>query len=156
VLKPEDITTEDFKVYFYRDFDYAKPAGAEFPTPGCSKEHITDFDIEKAFAESRSNFNPGLFSYDEQLKVCYLYLSAHYLVNDIQTAAQGINSTGYYPVNSRSVGSVSESYSIPDWALKDPYWSQFTTTRYGLKYIGLVKPLTVGNVQVYQGWTTFE
>jgi len=156
MLKPEDITTEDFKGYFYRDFEYAKPFGSEYPIPGCPEEYITDQDIEKAFTEAKSNFNPGLFSYDDQLKVCYLYLAAHYLVNDMQTAAQGINSVGYAPVNSRSVGSVSESYTVPEWAVNDPYWSNFVTTRYGMKYISLVKPLTIGNVKVYMGWTTYQ
>jgi len=156
MIKPEDITVNDFKVYFYRDFEYSQPVGAEYPIPGCPKDFITDYDIEKAYTEAKINFNPGLFGDDEQLKVCYLYLSAHYLVNDIQTAAQGLNSVGYAPVNSRSVGSVSESYTIPDWMGQDPYLSNFTTTRYGQKYLSLIKPLLIGNVQVYQGWTTFQ
>jgi len=114
------------------------------------------YKVVKAFKEAIVNFNPGLFSTDDQLEVCYLYLAAHYLVNDIQTAQQGVNSTGYAPVNSRSVGSVSESYTLPDWMAQDPYLSNFTTTRYGQKYLSMIKPLLIGNVQVYQGWTTFE
>lgn len=156
MLKPEDITVDDFKSYFYRDFEYAKPLGAAHPTPGCPKEFVTDFDIQKAFKEAIINFNPGIFSYDEQLEVSFLYLSAHYLVNDLQTASQGVNSVGYAPVNSRSVGSVSESYTLPDWMAQDPYLSNFTTTRYGQKYLSLIKPLLIGNVQVYLGWTTYQ
>jgi hypothetical protein len=156
MIKPQDITVSDFKAYFFRDFEYAQPLGAEYPIPGCPKDYITDFDIQKAFKEAIVNFNPGLFSTDDQLEVCYLYLTAHYLVNDIQTAQQGVNSAGYAPVNSRSVGSVSESYTLPDWMAQDPYLSNFTTTRYGQKYLSMIKPLLIGNVQVYQGWTTFQ
>jgi len=156
MIKPEDITVDDFKGYFHRDFEYSKPLGAEYPIPGCPDDYVTDDDILKAFGEAIINFNPGIFSQDEQLRISYLYLTAHYMVNDLQTSAQGISSVGYAPVNSRSVGSVSESYTLPDWMVNDPYMSNFATTRYGQKYLSLIKPLTIGNVQVYLGWTTWE
>jgi len=156
MITVQDITVDDFKQYFFRDFEYSQPLGAEYPTPGCGKNFVTDFDIQKAFQEARINFNPGLFSDDEQLKVTYLYLAAHYLVNDLQTSSQGTNSASYAPVTSRTVGSVSESYQLPDWMIKDPYLSNFSTTRYGQKYLSLIKPLLIGNVQVYCGWTTWR
>jgi hypothetical protein len=49
---------------------------------------------------------------------------------------------------------VSESYTIPTWVSEDPVLGAFATTRYGLKYISLLKPLLIGNVQVYEGATT--
>jgi len=155
MIKPQDITVDDFKAYFYRDFQYSKPLGAANPIPACPKDYVTDFDIQKAFQEAIINFNPCLFSYDEQLKVTYLYLAAHYLVNDLQTSAQGVGSTSYAPVTSRSVGGVSESYQVPDWMINDPYLAHFATTRYGQKYLSLIKPLTIGRVQVYLGATTW-
>lgn len=150
----EDITIDDFKTWFTRDFVYATPVGETEPVFDCPKDAITDYDIEKAYIEAKMNFNAGLFSYSEELKMSYLYLAAHYLVNDIQTSSAGVNSSGYFPVNSRSVGSVSESYSIPDWMLSDPVLGAFMTTRYGQKYLSLIRPLIIGNVQVYRGWTT--
>lgn len=156
MLKPQDITVLDFKTYFYRDFQYAQPVGAPAPIPGCPENYVMDADIQKAFGEAIINFNPYLFSYDDELRITYLYLAAHYLVNDLQTSSQGVNSNSYSPVNSRSVGSVSESYTLPDWMIQDPVLSNFSTTRYGLKYLSLIKPLCIGNTQVYLGWTTFE
>lgn len=115
--------------------------------------YVLDADITKAFAEAKILFNTGLFETDSQIQLAYLYLTAHYLVNDIQTANQGLQSSASFPVNSRSVGSVSESYSIPDRYLKDPAMSFYTRSGYGLKYLSLVLPKLVGNVISVQGKT---
>lgn len=155
MITVDEITLDDFKSWFMRDFSYSTPIGDTTPIYDCPKEYVTDSDITKAYTEASMNFNPGLFSTDAELKMCYLYLSAHYLVNDLQTSAAGVSSTGYFAVNSRSVGSVSESYTIPEWMMADPILGAFSTTRYGQKYLSLIKPLLVGNVTVYMGGTTF-
>lgn len=156
MITVEDIEVDDFKAWFTRDFKYHTPLGMTGPISECGREYVTDDDIEKAFIEADMNFNESLFGEDNALKTCFLYLSAHYLVNDLQTAGDGINSAGYFPVSSRSVGSVSESYAIPEWMMKDPNLGSFTTTRYGQKYLSLIKPLLIGNVQVYTGNTTYR
>ncbi len=156
MITPQDITVDDFKEWFTRDFLYEIPPGSTTPRPGCPNDYVKDSDIEKAFIEAQMVFNPGLFCTDEELTVCYLYLTAFFLVNDLQTSAQGLGSTPYFPVQSRTVGSVSESYQIPEWIQKDPILSAFATNRYGLKYITMIKPLLIGNVQIAFGWTTFE
>lgn len=149
-----DITVDDFKDHFVRDFSYAIPSGETESIYDCQRDYVMDADITKAYAEAGINFNEGLFSTDDQLKISFLYLAAHYLVNDLQTSAQGLGSGSMFPVSSRSVGPVSETYAVPDWIAKDPVWSMYATTRYGLKYISLVKPLLIGNVVVYEGATT--
>lgn len=156
MITPQDITVDDFKTWFSRDFLYLTPVGSDIPRPGCSNDYVRDTDITKAFTEAQQVFNPGLFATDEQLRVAYYYLVAFYLVNDLQTAAQGTGSTPYFMVNSRTVGGVSESYTIPDWLAKDPILSAFAMNRYGQKYISIIKPLLIGNVQIAYGWTTFE
>jgi hypothetical protein len=143
----DQILVTDFKAHFVRDFPY-------YQGEGCSKEFVTDDDINKAFTEAQANFNVDLFSSDTTLKLCYLYLTAHYLVTDFQIAAQGLNSVGYNQVTSRSVGSVSESYAIPDWMLNNPVLSAYATTRYGQKYLSLIRPLLIGHVGIAQGYTT--
>lgn len=142
-----DISVDDFKAYFTRDFSYE-------PTNDCATETVTDADIEKAFGEAGFNFNEGLFSTQDQLKVAFLYLSAHYLCTDIQMASEGLNSQSAFPVNSRSVGSVSESYQVPDWVTQSPVLSAYATTRYGLKYLSLVRPRLIGAMSVSLGATT--
>jgi hypothetical protein len=141
------ITVADFKAHFTRDFTY-------YSGTGCEREAVTDADISKAFLEASANFNDGLFSADDICKLCYLYLTAHFLVVDFQMAAQGLNSVGYNPVSSRSVGPVSEGYAIPEWVSKSTTLGQYTTTRYGQKYLALIRPLLIGNVGLAAGYTT--
>ncbi|WP_299074740.1 DUF4054 domain-containing protein [uncultured Paraglaciecola sp.] len=139
----DTITVSDFKTYFRRDFPYA-PDDANF----CSNSdtYIFDEDITKAFGEAKMMLNQALFSSDDGITIAYQYLTAHYLVHDINTGLQGVESTGNNPVSSRSVGSVSESYSIPQRYLDDPQLSFFTNTGYGMKYLSLILPALAGNV----------
>lgn len=156
MITVSDIVVDDFKDFFVRDFQYAIASGETESIYTCEKDYVMDSDITKAFAEATINFNEGLFGTDESLKITFLYLAAHYLVNDLQTAQQGAGSNGYFPVNSRSVGGVSESYSIPKWMIDDPILGLYATTRYGQKYISLIKPLLIGNVVVLEGATTYR
>lgn len=151
----DDITVSDFKSHFVRDFDYAIPLGMTGSPYECQKSYVMDADITKAFSEAAINFNEGLFGDDDSLRITFLYLAAHYLCIDLQAANQGLGSAGLFPAVSRSVGSVSESYNMPEWA-NDPILGYFATTRYGQKYVSLIKPLLIGNVAVYEGATTFR
>lgn len=115
--------------------------------------YVQDSDITRAFAEAQVTFNQGLFSSDPNTKMGYLYATAHYLVNDINAARNAFSSNGAFPLTSRSVGSVSESYAIPDRYLKDPILSFYTRSSYGLKYLNLILPKLTGNVQSVYGST---
>lgn len=141
----DSITISDFKTYFVRDFHYY--------ISGDDDTAITDADLTKAMFEASVNFNEDLFEDADVLKVAYLYLSAHFLCVNLQTAASGYNSVGYSPVSSRSVGGVSESYEIPEWLRKDPVLFSFNTTRYGQTYLSMVRPLLIGNTGIFQGWS---
>lgn len=141
------ITVADFKGFFSRDFSYTAAFDPDNP------DYITDADIEKAFSEAKIILNQGLFSSDDTIRIGYYYLSAHFLVNDIRTATQGLASTGEFPVNNRSVGSVSEAYAIPDYYANNPILSFYTKTGYGMKYLALVLPNLVGNVGAVCGAT---
>lgn len=115
--------------------------------------YIQDDDITRAFQEAEISFNQGLFGTDDQIKMGYLYLTAHYLVNDIRTSMQGISSVGEQTVSSRTVGSVSESYSIPDHYVDNPTFAFYTKSGYGLKYLNMVFPRLRGNFGVVDGTT---
>jgi hypothetical protein len=149
MLKSTEITIADFKAHFTRDFKYA----SNNPN-GCPDDYVTDADLTKAFNEALANFNDGLFDDDTSLQIAFLLLAAHYLSWDLQSAGQGAASTGVFPVVSRTVGSVSETYNVPLWLQHDPVLSAYATTRYGLKYIAIIKPLMIGGIAVYQGMTT--
>lgn len=137
-----EITVADFKAHFVRDFSY-----------GSTSDTVMDADISKAFTEASVNFNTALFSTDDQIKMAFLYLAAHYLVSDLQNAVAGLNQNSPNIVASRSVGSVSESYAIPEAYLKDPTIAYLSKTGYGQKYLSLVLPALVGNVASVAGWT---
>jgi len=116
--------------------------------------YIQDQDITNAFAEAMLVFNQGLIQgTDAQVKLVFLYLAAHYLVNDIRAAQRGINGIGAFMVTSRSVGNVAESYGIPQAYLNDPLLAFYTQSTYGLKYLSLILPKLVGNVGVVWGGT---
>lgn len=138
------VTVDDFKSLFDRDFKF----GATIPD-------IRDKDIDKAFAEAQAVLNVGLYNCDENVVQAYLYLSAHYLVQDINGAGNtaGLNSEATNPITSKGVGSVSVSYSIPEYITKDPTLSYFATTSYGNKFLSLSIPNLRGNINFIEGAT---
>lgn len=113
---------------------------------GCLTDYVNPLDITNAFAEAQVIFNQGLFGDDATVTLAYLYLTAHYLVNDLRTASQGVNSTGTFAVTSKSAGSMSESYEIPEKYMQNPQLQFLTTTGYGMKFLSFVIPTLVGNI----------
>lgn len=116
--------------------------------------YISDADIQRAFSEAKVNFNPNFFPDDATAEMVFYYLAAHYLVVDLNNAmnplAYGFN--GF--TQSKSVGSVSESYGIPQWIMTNPILSQYAQTGYGRKYLSLIMPYLHGNVFLVLGRTT--
>lgn len=138
------ITVAEFKAWFSRDFPYSEDGDLTGVTPA---------DIQKAFAEANMNFNPSLFDTEENLKLGFLYLAAHYLCIDLQNSAQGINGKYEGLMSSKSVGSVSVGYTIPNWVTEHPIYSLLTQTRYGMKFLSLIIPLLIGNIRAVKGAT---
>lgn len=114
--------------------------------------YTQDADILEAIGEATVNFNEGLFPDEATAKRVFLFLVAHYLTVDFNIAL-GVNQIGI--TTSKSVGSVSESYTIPQWLLNNPALSSYATTGYGIKYASLIRPYLVGNVFIVKGATTF-
>ena len=114
---------------------------------------IMDADITNAFAEAQVCFNQALLGTDDEITLGYLYMVAHYLCIDIRNSFAGIQGTGGFPVASRSVGSVAESYQIPEAFRENPTLAMYAQTSYGQKYLALVLPKTVGNMVAVLGGT---
>jgi hypothetical protein len=112
--------------------------------------YTQDNDIINAMAEARANFNETL--YGDNTKLAFLYLTAYYLTVDFQNA-MGANNIGV--VQSKSVGSVSESYAIPQWVVNNPILSAYASNGYGRKYLSIIRPYLVGNVMFFKGGITF-
>lgn len=128
-------TVSDFKAYFFRDFPY-----------GSTLDTVTDADIQKAIGQTTVNFNESLFSSQDNYTTSFLFLTAHYLCMDLQMSAQGILGSGTWLTTSKSVGSVAESFGIPQRILDNPELSYLSKTKYGMKYLSLILPGLAGQM----------
>lgn len=117
--------------------------------------YIQDSDILRAFNEAKVNFNAALFGDDDMVKMVFLYLAAHYLVIDLNNAMNplAVGFMGF--TQSKSVGSVSESYAVPQWMLNNRTLSAYAQTGYGRKYLSLIQPYLIGNLIFVPGRTTY-
>ena len=116
-------------------------------------DYVQPQDITNAFAQAQVVFNQSLFGDDASTTMAYLYCTAHYLVHDLRSAMQGINGVGTFAVASRGVGSMNETYAIPDIIKDTAHLSFFTTSTYGMKYLSLLMPNLIGNVASVNGGT---
>lgn len=137
------VTPTVFKNYFVRDFPY-----------GTTSDKVTDADITKALGQAAFNFNEALFGSQTEFNIGFCYLTAHYLVIDLQTSSQGLSGSFAWLEASKAVGSVSQSFSIPQQVLDHPVYSMLSKTNYGAKFLSLMLPRLVGQIFVSFGGTT--
>lgn len=116
--------------------------------------YTQDSDIINAIQEASINFNEGLFEDECTAKMMFLYLVAFYLTVDFQNALNANGGAGL--VQSKSVGSVSESYAIPQFFLNKPQFALFAQNGYGRKYLNMLLPYLTGNIILAKGATTFS
>lgn len=84
--------------------------------------------------------------------IAYCYLSAHMMVLSLQNSGglgaplsyQGAGSSGGGTVQSKTVGSVSINYALPEFVTKSPTLSQYMRTGYGQKYLQMIAPKIPG------------
>ncbi len=114
-------------------------------------DYVQDSDIERAWAEALTTYNEALGG--EDYKVIFLYLVAFYLSYDLQLTSAGAYGQVSFPATSVTVGSVSESYYVPEVYVNDPILSFYTRNGFGLKYLNMVYPRMVGNTRVVAGWS---
>lgn len=129
-------TVDEFKAYFTRDFPYGSD-------PNTS---VLDSDITKAFGQTNVNINQALFSNQEDYTIGYMFLAAHWLVIDLRMSSQGISGAYSWVTTSKSVGSVSESFQIPERIMANPELAMLTQTNYGAKYLQLLLPRLTGQM----------
>lgn len=124
-------------------------------TDETTDNYVNDSDIEKAFEEAGVNFNGDLFTNCNTRQLVFCYLAAHYLVIDLNNAQNplALGVMGY--TQSKSVGSVSESYGIPQWIMNDAVLGTYAQTGYGRKYLSLIRPYLVGNIIYTAGRISF-
>lgn len=184
----KNVSVNDFKDYFKRDFPYLPAYNSSktyqkgdvvyyngkfyesldanntaLPTDtekwGASSDtidnYINDDDITKAMSQALIAINEKFGSCDCEKIVLYMHLVAYYLVLDLHNASQGIGSAYSGPVQSKSVGDVSESYAIPTWLTNNPMYSMYMANGYGQKYLSLIAPELAVTLLFSYGRTTF-
>lgn len=139
----ENPSVAEFKTYFVRDFPY----GTDIETS------VTDADIAKAFQQVNVNISQGLFTDQSIYTVGYLLLAAHFLVMNLRAASQGISGRASWLEQSKSVGSVSQGFAIPEYILNNPLLSIYSQTNYGMQYLQLLLPLLPGQMFISYGST---
>jgi|SRR5215217_1587141 len=139
-------TIEEFKARFYRDFPF-QPADL----PVDINAYVQDQDIYNAFATSSGIINQELFPNEGNYSQGFNLLSAHYMVMALDTSSQGLNGQFDWLTSSKSVGSVSISYSIPQSILDNPYFALLAKTRYGAAYLAMILPYLVGPMFAVRG-----
>ena len=140
----------DFKSRFTRDFIYGGAVGGD---------QVSDVDIQNALNDAVPLFNQSLWSSTIETTTAFLFLAAHLLVMNLRPAGglasinvgKGANAGGGGVVISKSVGSISLSYSIPMRIQNSPILGPFMRTDYGQRYLQMLSPRLVGNVQVVGG-----
>ncbi len=135
-------TVADFKAKFDRDFPY-----------GNTNQNVKDTDIQKALDEASISFNEALFGVQANYSLCYLYLSAHIMVENLRNSSQGIAGSFAWLEASKSAGPVSQSFTIPQHILDNPLLAMYSKTTYGAKYLELMLPMLVGQVIISCGRT---
>lgn len=187
MMSVDNITVEDFKAIFTRDFPYLPlwqlgkyyfkddivywcnnfyqstvygnndqpPSGNWQPYNDTLFNYITDEDILRAFTVAKINFNPGLFPNEDAMKMTFCYLVAHYLVIDLNNAQNPLVLGFMGFTQSKSVGSVSESYALPQWVMNNAKLSLYAQTGYGRKYLSLIQPYLTGNIIYTPGRISF-
>ena len=114
--------------------------------------YINDTDIEKAIGEMTAMLPEARFD-TTTLTLAQLYLTAHCLCNDIKTSNAGLASQISFPVQSKSAGSISTSYGIPQAFMAKEIYAFYLTSQYGLKYLAMLIPRIKGNIAIAYGWT---
>lgn len=136
------ITINEFKTFFVKDFVYGNEDG-----------QVSDADITRAMTEANMNFNESMFDTNEEKKLILLYLTAYYLVVDMNNInTQGASNNGGL-VTYRQVRNVAESFKVPKWIEENPMFSQFAQNGYGLKYLNMIYPYLIGRMTIVPGAT---
>lgn len=142
-------TVAEFKARFVRDFFYGEAAS-----------YVMDADVANALNDASMVFNPGIWIDTDETRTAFLYASAHFLVKNIQAAgglaaqnlSRGLNSRGGGTIQSKNVGQVGVTFSLPQPVSDSPILNQFQQTDYGQRYLQLMAPRLVGNTTVLDGW----
>lgn len=139
----------DFKAQFDREFIY-----------GTGFDSVRDTDIQRGINECSPLYNQSLLDTTADQTIAFLYLAAHCMVMNIQAAGglsaaprgRGVRNVGEGVTVSKGVGAVNVTYQVPpERVASSPTLLYFFQTTFGQRYIQMIAPRLIGNVQVVDG-----
>jgi hypothetical protein len=142
----------DFKTKFAREFVY-----------GTGLDAVTDNDIQRGLDEAGDGSLYSISNFDNptQQANAYLYLAAHLMVVNIQGAGglsaiprgRGVRNIGEGIQVSKGVGQANVAYMpVPDRVASSPTLLYLFQTTFGQRYMQMVAPRLIGNVQMVAGY----
>ena len=129
-------TVAQFQAQFIRDFPY----GTDINT--C----VTPQDILNAINQADLNINANLWPNQTAYTMGFNLLAAHFLVLTLRASSQGLNGQANFAQNSKSVGPVSESFTIPQRIIDNPLFMSYSKTNYGMQYLNMLWPYLSGQM----------
>lgn len=144
-------TVDEFKTYFFRYFPF-NPTG----NPVTDIKYVQDQDIQNAYDMAEINFSAGMFDNNGQSTIVFFWLSAFYLAENLKVAAKGIASQANFPITSITVHDVSQQMQPPERFLKSAAMAMYTRNGFGLTYLSLVYPFTIGRMNIAFGNSTYS
>lgn len=139
----------DFKAKFVREFVY-----------GDGGNTVMDTDITRALGEVDPYYNQALLNSTDQQTSAYLFIAAHLMVLNIQTAGGlsavnlglGVRNVAENFQVSKSLGSASISHEPPPtYVSGSPTLSFLWRTTFGQSYIAMIYHSLIGNFSVVAG-----
>jgi len=147
-VTPPPVTIEEFKTRFDRHFTF-----------GETKDKVRDQDITLALNEATLIYNADLWEDVTEGKIAFLLAAAHCLDLNVQAAGglsainygRGIQNKGGGVIQSKSVGSVSVNFAIPNFVTESPILSQLAETGFGKQYLQMFLARRVGHAECVKG-----
>lgn len=136
-------SVSDFQNQFVRDFPYGTDPNVA----------VLSSDIANAFVSTNMQINQALWPDQGSYTYGYLLLSAHNLVLNLRASSQGLNGQWNWAQSSKGVGSVNESFEIPERIKNNPLLMAYYKTNYGAQYINLLLPVLMGQAFTVCGTT---
>lgn len=113
---------------------------------------VMDSDIEEAMSEAATIFPDFAPMKHDEFVMCFLLLTAHFLIQDWQATHQGLNASGASGILiSRTVGKMSAGYAVSTLLQQYPQWQALINTWWGLKAMTILARYNVGNIIGIQG-----
>lgn len=139
----------DFKAKFNREFIY-----------GDGQDNVMDADITRALDEVPPLYNQSLLDTEADQVSAYLYLAAHFLVTNIQSAGglsatqrgRGVRNVSEGIQVSKGVGQANVTYQQPPkWIAESITFYPLWQTDFGKRYLTMIGPRLAGNFHVVAG-----